>query len=140
MKRRYIIAATVAVAVAAGFALLPYSPEDKVSDEKKGLTFIVTKPAPPPTEEELKGEPFFTYTIYERPRDYPEGYVVRKWRVLPGKLVNAGVHAKTATLEEARRSLPAGLTCLGRDVIAGQTEGGKTVIQLDDQCIVETWL
>lgn len=102
--------------------------------------FVVTRPTSPPTEEELKGDPLFVYTIYERPRDYPQGYVVRKWRILSGKMMDAGVHSKTATLEEARKSLPPGLTNLGRDIKAGETPDGKAIIQVDQPQIVETWI
>lgn len=66
------------------------------------------------------------FSIYDRPSDYPDGYVVRRWEVVDGRSVPGA--ARTApTLERARRLLPPGLINLGRK--AG-----------DDPCIVETWI
>ncbi|MBA3240044.1 MAG: hypothetical protein H0T60_02310 [Acidobacteria bacterium] len=69
-----------------------------------------------------------TYAIYERPSDYPNHYVVRRWDVYEG--VPAAVPAWDAkladTLEGARAELPPGLDCLGRDPV--------------DPVIVEVWL
>jgi hypothetical protein len=68
------------------------------------------------------------WTIYERPRDYPEGYVVRATQVMTG---GACVMAKEAsyfpTLVAARRSLPLGLAHTARHPD-------------DDPAIREVWL
>jgi len=143
-RRLVFLAAWMAFAVLIAVALLfiPAEPEKEppVSDKKGEAVFIVTQPGPPPTKEELESEPMYCYTIYQRPKDYPDGFVVRKWRILPGKMMDAGVHAKVPTLQAARQSLPAGLTNFGRDTHAGTTADGRPIVQVDDSCIVETWL
>lgn len=56
------------------------------------------------------------YTIYERPRDYPEGYVVRAFHIVRGQtepLPDPGSW-KVATLELARAVIPEGLVNIGR--------------------------
>jgi hypothetical protein len=72
------------------------------------------------------GVPLSIWVVYERPRDYPQHYVVREWTC-----DNPSV-AKQAwffsSLDLARAALAAsGLTCLMP--FAG-----------DDPCIVETWI
>ncbi len=69
------------------------------------------------------------WTIYERPRDHPDGYVARKWDIVPGtsEPVPTMIAFGAPTLEAVRSLLPAGLTRLPRS-------GG------DDPAIVETWL
>lgn len=65
------------------------------------------------------------WVIYDRPRDYPDHVVVRKW------LVREQAEPTPCTLhdsiEAARAALPPGLVCLPRD-------------PHDDPFIVETWL
>lgn len=66
------------------------------------------------------------WTITERPRDYPEGYVARMHYSLPRPAVTPyALHAQS--LAEVRRLLPPGLYRLGRS-------------PQDDPVIVETWL
>lgn len=65
------------------------------------------------------------YTIYERPRDYPEGFVVRAWHIMPGR-AEPGEARTASTLEEARALVPPGLICFARTPD-------------DDPTIVETW-
>jgi hypothetical protein len=70
------------------------------------------------------------WTIYERPSDYPQGFVVRRSWVVRGHLnplPELGPLQLYATLEEARASLPDDLTCLGRQ-------------PTDDPVIVESWV
>lgn len=75
------------------------------------------------------GETVLTqYTIYERPKDHPDSFVVREWLIVrgldnpvPGELVRVA-----ATLGDARAAIPDGLFNLGR------SPG-------DDPVIVETW-
>jgi hypothetical protein len=68
------------------------------------------------------------YTIYERPLDYPSGYVVRMWTVGPGGTIEPSRFADYApTLDQARACLPDGLYRLER-------EPG------DDPAILETWI
>lgn len=48
------------------------------------------------------------YAIYERPRDYPNGYVVREWYIDAGTITPG--EARTApSLEAARALLPSGV-------------------------------
>lgn len=67
------------------------------------------------------------FTIYERPKDYPTCFVVRKWIIHGAEPEPGGVVALSKTLDGARKSIPPGLTCLTRNVE-------------DDPVIVETWL
>lgn len=64
------------------------------------------------------------FVIYRHPADFPDKYVVRKW------IMDRPTHEFQLYefLEEARRPLEKlGLVCLNR-------------AELDDPCIVETWL
>jgi hypothetical protein len=69
------------------------------------------------------------YVIYDRPRDYPGGFLVRLWCVrgdgllAPGKLLGYDL----STLDDARKLLPAGLYNLGRE-------------HTDDPKIIEVWV
>lgn len=66
------------------------------------------------------------WTVYERPRDFPNDYVVREWHVIKGR--SQAAHALTApTLEEARALVPPDCYRLPRQVG-------------DDPNIVEVWL
>lgn len=69
------------------------------------------------------------WAIYERPRDFPEHFVVRRWRVLDGRRHPVPDHlAGLATsLEKARGMVPTGLTRLAH-------QPGE------DPKIVETWV
>lgn len=68
------------------------------------------------------------WVIFERPRDFPNGYVVRRQCVVPGGGIWIDPIAfGFATLELAREGLPAGLVNLGRQ-------------PSDDPTIKETWL
>lgn len=66
------------------------------------------------------------WTIYERPIESPDSYVVRLWEVYPGRCEPVEMHTY-ATLAEARKSLPAGLHCMNRN-------------PADDPSIVESWI
>jgi len=66
------------------------------------------------------------YTIYERPSDYPEGFVVTMWIVGPD-LLRPSAKGFATDLEHARRLVPRGLYRMPR-------EPG------DDPCIVENWI
>jgi len=72
---------------------------------------------------------FLTWTIYEKPKDYPEHFVVRKFSVYPGNPVPipAAEPVLAPSLEEARKFVPEGHTRIPRD-------------QKDDPVIVETWV
>lgn len=75
------------------------------------------------------GETVLTqYTIYERPHDYPDSFVVREWHIVRGRTtpVAGGVLAVVDTLGDARAAVPDGLYNLGR-------QPG------DDSVIVEVW-
>ncbi len=64
----------------------------------------------PPEPEELESA-LKQYAIYERPIDYPEGYVVREWLITAGEAL-PGHSWRAATLEEARAQLPEGVSKL----------------------------
>lgn len=67
------------------------------------------------------------WTIYDKPDDYPNHFVVRQWDAQPTGIVPYGV-TTFDTLEEARLSLrKRRLVSLGRE-------------PQDDPKIVETWL
>lgn len=69
-----------------------------------------------------------TYTVYRKPLDYPDSFVVRRFRVVASAVQpDPEPWSVTATLSEARASIPVGLFCLLRSVD-------------DDPNIVETWL
>lgn len=70
-------------------------------------------------------------TIYAHPRDYPEGFVLRCWRVGGGRVAPEpmpGAHL-CGSLDEARE-------------LAVNMGGAGPIPRMpgDDPCIVETWL
>lgn len=67
------------------------------------------------------------WTIYQRPRDYPCGYVVRRSIIGAGIVRADKVAIYVKDIHEARAMIPAGKVCLPPD------EG-------DDPVILETWL
>jgi hypothetical protein len=71
-------------------------------------------------------EDLVIWTIYDRPLDYPGGFVVVPWTIRGGTQLR-GDSLRAGTLEEARALVPAGLYCLGRD-------------PNDDMAIAESWI
>jgi len=67
------------------------------------------------------------WVIYNKPSDYPNHFVVRRQRALPGEIVPEKLAQIAETLEEARKLIPPGLYCLGR-------------FPDDDPVIVESWI
>lgn len=67
------------------------------------------------------------YTIYEHPRDFPEGYVVRAWDIRPHGVMRPLEARWTQSLDDARKLVPPGLYRMPR------SPG-------DDRTIVETWI
>ena len=67
------------------------------------------------------------WTVYEKPRDWPEGWVTRCFRVGPGHHGEPGEAFFCTTLEDARKCIPPGLYCMPRQ-------------PNDDPVIVETWI
>lgn len=67
------------------------------------------------------------WVIHERPRDCPEGYVVRRWFVAEGREEHDRLAFYVATLERARAVVPPGLAMLPR-------------FGDDDPAIREVWL
>jgi len=76
-----------------------------------------------PENSSRRAETLILHVIYDRPLDYPEHYVVRKWE-LDQPTERYTLHR---SLEEARRAIPPDLTCIGRD-------------EHDEPQIVETWI
>lgn len=71
-----------------------------------------------------------TFTIYEKPKDYPDKFVVRRWAVVRGRpnpVPDPKAWAVADSLEMARKALPPGLVCTQR-------------YPGDDPVIVETWV
>ena len=64
------------------------------------------------------------FVIYERPADYPDGYVVREWQITPGK-AEPGQAWTAATLEAARSLLPTGVT-----LIAGRGQNEPPIVEV----------
>jgi hypothetical protein len=69
---------------------------------------------------------FEIWVIYEKPKDYPKYFAVRRQRATAGVIVIDKHVQLTDTLEEARALVPEGLTCLPR-------------FENDDPNIVECW-
>lgn len=68
------------------------------------------------------------YVVYQRPRDYPEKFVVRRWAVGDGPEPRAtDFFTLHETLEEARESIPSWLIRFNRS-------------DHDDPCIVESYI
>lgn len=67
------------------------------------------------------------YVIYERPRDAPEHFVVRRWLIVGGAEPIPREHTLHATLEDARKAIPPGLIRFVR-------------FPDDDPAIVEVWI
>jgi hypothetical protein len=66
------------------------------------------------------------WTIYERPRDYPDSYVVRAWTTRGGE-PTPGPARTAPTLDAARKLVPRGMHRL-------------PPFPGDDPVIVETWI
>lgn len=64
--------------------------------------------------------------IYFNPSDYKDLYVAREFKVLPGEVIPQEIVAIEKTLEEIRKHIPSGMTCMGR-------------FDNDDPVVVETW-
>ena len=67
------------------------------------------------------------WVIYMGPTDFPGQWVVRRWLVTAGAVHPDARAVSCATLEEARRIVPAGLYNLGR-------------YSDDDPAIYEVWI
>lgn len=87
--------------------------------------------APNPFAREENRQTLEHYVIYERPKDYPDKFVVRRWVIKAGNEEEALIADKAAvlvnTLEQARAVVPQGLYRIPR-------------AQEDDPVIVETWI
>jgi len=68
------------------------------------------------------------FVVYERPLDFPDSFVVRRWTVVSGAVTADPLPiAIGLSLDEVRSALPAHLECVGR-------------AQHDDPVIREVWL
>ena len=68
------------------------------------------------------------FAIYRSPRDYPDQFVVRRWRLVGNEAVHdAQPLAVVDSLDEARAAVPLGLVRINR-------------YPEDDPVIVEVWL
>lgn len=72
--------------------------------------------------------PMVGFAVYNRPADYPDFYVVRRWVIGAGPTPqDGGVHHLAKSLGEARESIPRGLVRMGPE-------------PTDPDYLVETWL
>lgn len=69
------------------------------------------------------------FTIYSHPKDYPQGYVVRRWVVGGGHEPEPREAYATASLEDARSLVPQ-----DRGLVRMPATPGA-----DDPTILETW-
>jgi hypothetical protein len=68
------------------------------------------------------------WTLYMRPPDYPDHFVVLQWWVTAeGGLRTRSTAVVCNTLEEARAQVPPGTICMPRD-------------EDDDPTVIETWI
>ena len=67
------------------------------------------------------------WVIYEKPRDYPQSFVVRRWRVVAERVIATQEFSVHDTLEQAREGVPVWCARIDRD-------------PEDDPVIVESWL
>ena len=67
------------------------------------------------------------WVIYERPKDHPDSFVVRRAEVYAGSKRFDEQCTLASSLEDARHALPRGLTRLGRH-------------PADEPSIVEVWV
>lgn len=68
------------------------------------------------------------YVIYDHPRDFPDGFVVRKWFIYPEpRGPEPGPMVEEPTYEAVKDHVPATAICIGRH-------------PTDDDRIVETWM
>lgn len=66
------------------------------------------------------------FTIYDRPKDFPSGFVVRRWEIDRSQIIPRNAEF-FHTLADARKSIPPGLMCLHR-------------APNDDPRVVEVWI
>lgn len=90
---------------------------------------MMTEESLPSARPMPEGAILAVWVIYQRPKDYPEGYVLRCQWAMKG---TPGFKADTiawyaASPDELRAILPPGLECLGR-------------MADDDGAILETWI
>lgn len=72
----------------------------------------------------------FVWAIYERPKDYPHSYVLRRWHVEDASTAGRPDPVPTAvalTIDEVRSALPVGLHRL-------------EPVRFEDPCIKEVWI
>jgi hypothetical protein len=65
------------------------------------------------------------YVVYDHPRDYPDEFVVRRWRM--DRPERGEPFARGASIEDVRAALPSGLYNLGR-------------YANDDPVVAEVWV
>lgn len=68
-----------------------------------------------------------SWTIFDRPKDYPDGYIARRFQISSGRVIPT-LDTMTGSLDEMRATfLARGLICFQR-------------AKSDDAKIVETWM
>jgi hypothetical protein len=76
---------------------------------------------------EQQPDQWYHYAIFEKPKDYPHGWVIRKFLIEAGKVTPTDQWWTANSLEEARSHVPSGLTKIVR-------QPG------DPPFLVETWI
>lgn len=66
------------------------------------------------------------WVIYDHPRDYPQGFIARRWEITASCLQATGDSIRAPTLAEVRNRLPRGMCRIPR-------------FAKPDPCIVEVW-
>jgi hypothetical protein len=72
-------------------------------------------------------KPLVMYVIYDRPKDYPNLFVLRRWQIEGGVEKPLNIMATGPTVAEVRKSVPAGSIRM-------------PVYDNDDPVILEVWL
>lgn len=67
------------------------------------------------------------WTVYCRPKDWPHGYIARRFEIHPSESYPTEDTVKADTLQELRLHMPEGMVALGRSPD-------------DDPVIVEVWI
>jgi len=67
------------------------------------------------------------FTIYDKPTDEPDKFVLRRWTIVGSKPTPDAEYQTADSLEDIRKLLPPGLSCMSRN-------------PTDDPKIVETWI
>jgi deferrochelatase/peroxidase EfeB len=103
-----------------GLAGRPAAARGVATDDPESAGEAIAAPSGPEPEDLARA--IRQFAIYERPSDFPEGYVVREWLVT-GDEVLPGNSMRAATLDQALKLLPAGI-----EQVAGRDPHEPTIV------------